>query len=445
MEFEVYDNYSYVFQFERNWNESSFREYCKDNWHHPLIFSLIYLILIFSLQRRMKHREEFKLRIPLTMWSTILALFSVAGAIRSLPEFIVAVKEKGFQYSVCIPGYSGSVPGFWGSLFTISKVLEFGDTLFIVLRKKTLIFLHWYHHITVVINVYLMHGEHAAAGKWYYVMNYVVHSFMYSYYALKAMQIYVPKQISLLITSMQLLQMIMGCIINIMIFVYKSKGEFCQQSDMNLVLSSLMYVSYLILFADFFCKSYIRPRVSKRIKTDYKFKHTCMGNFYSYKFKHTCMGNFYSYKFKHTCLCSFYSYKFKHTCMGNFYSYKFKHTCMGNFYSYKFKHTFMGNFYSYKFKHTCMGNFLSYKFKHTCIGNFLSYKFKHTCMGNFLSYKFKHTCMGNFLSYKFKHTCMGNFLSYKFKHTCLCTFYSYKFKHTCLCSFYSYKFKHMFM
>ena len=34
--------------------------------------------------------------------------------------------------------------GYWTFMFALSKVPELGDTLFIVLRKQPLIFLHWY-------------------------------------------------------------------------------------------------------------------------------------------------------------------------------------------------------------------------------------------------------------------------------------------------------------
>lgn len=36
------------------------------------------------------------------------------------------------------------VCAFWGWLFTLSKMVELGDTIFIVVRKQELIFLHWY-------------------------------------------------------------------------------------------------------------------------------------------------------------------------------------------------------------------------------------------------------------------------------------------------------------
>ena len=45
---------------------------------------------------------------------------------------------------------SGSC-GLWVALFIYSKVPELIDTLFLILRSREVIFLHWYHHITVLL------------------------------------------------------------------------------------------------------------------------------------------------------------------------------------------------------------------------------------------------------------------------------------------------------
>ena len=45
-----------------------------------------------------------------------------------------------------------------------SKLPELGDTIFIVLRKQRLIFLHWYHHITVFVYCWYSYGHPVATG-----------------------------------------------------------------------------------------------------------------------------------------------------------------------------------------------------------------------------------------------------------------------------------------
>lgn len=75
----------------------------------------------------------------------------------------------------------------WGWIFAMSKLIEFGDTAFIVLRKSPLPFLHWYHHITVFIYTwYALTPEPSALSTWFGSMNYIVHTAMYTYYAFRA-------------------------------------------------------------------------------------------------------------------------------------------------------------------------------------------------------------------------------------------------------------------
>ena len=52
-------------------------------------------------------------------------------------------------------------------------------------------------------------------------MNYGVHAFMYSYYALRAARFSVPKPFAMTITVLQILQMVMGVGIGVFIYFLK--------------------------------------------------------------------------------------------------------------------------------------------------------------------------------------------------------------------------------
>lgn len=232
----------------------------EENWRSVCAWaSGIYMLLIFGGQTYMAHRPAFDLRGPLTGWSMFLAMFSIMGATRTLPEFMHTLYTHGFYHSLCIPSFieNDRVSGFWTWMFVLSKVPELGDTIFIVLRKQKLIFLHWYHHITVLIYCWYSFSQYTAPARWFVVMNFIVHSIMYTYYAFRALRYRVPKIIAMVITSLQLIQMIIGCAVNYMAFNYKQNGMQCGVSDTNLKLSLLMYCSYFVLFARFFYNAYV--------------------------------------------------------------------------------------------------------------------------------------------------------------------------------------------
>lgn len=128
--------------------------------------------------------------------------------------------------------------------------------MFIVLRKQKLIFLHWYHHITVLLYTWYTYKDTVAGGGWFMTMNYTVHAFMYSYYTLRAAGIHVPRLCAMFITMTQILQMVMGTLVNVLVYKWMQDGT-CASTMENIFWSTLMYTSYLMLFCSFFYKAYM--------------------------------------------------------------------------------------------------------------------------------------------------------------------------------------------
>lgn len=137
----------FAFDFEKNFSRDYHRQWMFDNWHISIYICLTYVVVIFSGRYFMSKREPFSLRTPMACWNFGLAIFSLFGTIRCLPEFIHILKNEGLTASYCSSSYYRDVRlTLWYWLFVWSKVVEFGDTVFIILRKQKLIFLHWIHH-----------------------------------------------------------------------------------------------------------------------------------------------------------------------------------------------------------------------------------------------------------------------------------------------------------
>ena len=254
-------NYSFAFGFEHAFESREYVEkhksWMQQNWTSSITISVVYMLLIVIGRQVMQNRQKFDLRKPLILWNIMLAVFSIFGAVRTLPEFFHSIFNRGVVYSICSNDGGYGVNGFWVYMFIMSKLPELVDTVFIVLRKQELIFLHYYHHATVLIYCWYSYQHFASSGRWFMSMNYVVHSIMYSYYALKAMRINVPRQIALLITTGQISQMVAGIFVNYIAWQTKKSGQSCAIPDDNIKYSFLMYLSYFALFAHFFAYAYI--------------------------------------------------------------------------------------------------------------------------------------------------------------------------------------------
>nr|XP_057925267.1 elongation of very long chain fatty acids protein 6-like [Doryrhamphus excisus] len=247
-----------MMDFERTFDERSALRWMQDNWSKAFVLCGIYAALVFGGRRWMTERPKLSLRVPLMLWSLSLAIFSVLGTLRTGSYMLHILGSGGFQRSVCDSGfYSAPLTKFWAYAFVISKAPELGDTLFIVLRKQRLIFLHWYHHITVLLYSCYSYKDQVAGGVWFITINYAVHSVMYSYYAARAAGLRVPRSFAMIITAAQTAQMAAG--LTVLGLAYRWMDDVhCPTHVHNIAWGSLMYLSYLVLFAVFFYDSYLR-------------------------------------------------------------------------------------------------------------------------------------------------------------------------------------------
>ena len=154
-------------------------------------------------------------------------------------------------------------------LFIYSKIPELLDTAFLTFQKKPVIFLHWFHHVTVLLYCWHAYHHQVSSGLWFASMNYCVHSIMYFYYFImifpspktvrKAAQAVAP-----LITTIQILQMVGGIIVTAT-GAYQSiyNPHVCKINAANYKMGLAMYGSYFALFVALFADKFLKPKKLK--------------------------------------------------------------------------------------------------------------------------------------------------------------------------------------
>lgn len=211
--------------------------------------------------------------MPLAIWNALLCIFSFIGMCRTVPYLFAFILTKPYEDTVCsapMETWGVGTTGFWVMLFIFSKTPELGDTLFIVLRKKPLIFLHWYHHVTVLLFCWNAYATAAGSGLYFVAMNYTVHALMYGYYCLQALNLCPKSFPPALITLAQIAQMLVGTGVCVSAWYFKffgSSGTMCHNDMTNLLAGAAMYGSYLYLFVEFAVCRYVRGGGGKKAAT----------------------------------------------------------------------------------------------------------------------------------------------------------------------------------
>jgi len=255
------------FAWEKNFDTIVGSDYCKANNWIPVACVSLYGVIIFCGQYLMRDRKPLDLRLVLAAWNLFLSLFSFCGMVRVAPHLFYNIYAFGFEETLCRPAvgmYGCGASGLWVQLFILSKIPELFDTVFIVFRKKKLSFLHWYHHLTVLLFCWHSYVTESPSGIYFAAMNYAVHSLMYGYYFLMAVKM-LPKWFPPgIVTIAQISQMVVGVALTVISGQLFRSPRTCDVKLENLVAGGVMYASYFLLFIHFaFERYYLGPQRKK--------------------------------------------------------------------------------------------------------------------------------------------------------------------------------------
>ncbi|KAK1404500.1 GNS1/SUR4 membrane protein family [Heracleum sosnowskyi] len=146
---------------------------------------------------------------------------------------------------------------FWANVFYFSKILEFIDTLLIILGgrndRRRLSFLHVYHHTVVVVMCYVWLATRQSLFPVALVTNAGVHVIMYSYYLLCGLG--KRPWWKRAVTDCQIVQFVFSfCMSGVMLYYHFYSGGCC--GIWGWCFNAVFNASLLALFLNFHSKNY---------------------------------------------------------------------------------------------------------------------------------------------------------------------------------------------
>jgi len=227
--------------------------------HYPVCTVVAYCIGIPLFQKWMENRTSPSLKWTLVLHNLFLCVASGFLAVLMFCKILAFHQSENLPWFEVLCGLTfGQQRGlmtllhYWNHLL---KYYELVDTLFLVLKKKPINFLHAYHHPATLVLTWTQITD-AIGIQWMVIwLNLCVHTVMYFYYGLAAMNIQMPfKQLVTVFQIVQFLLDLLACYIgyaNVLLGYYRCVGT----SRAGFV-GCFILTSYLYLFLDFYNDTY---------------------------------------------------------------------------------------------------------------------------------------------------------------------------------------------
>lgn len=200
--------------------------------------------------------KSLPFRVIALVHNILLCIYSFWAASNVIPMAMRHLTRNGSDSLYCGHGLWDEGLGYFGFLFYLSKYWELLDTALLIWKQKTPSFLQVYHHAVTIICGYMLQVSHSSVTFLFVGMNGTVHTVMYAYYAMTVLGFRFGAKN--LITTMQLIQFVIGIILALPIF-WLQEGTCATEAQRIAVGSIIVHAAILtFLFGQFYIREYVR-------------------------------------------------------------------------------------------------------------------------------------------------------------------------------------------
>lgn len=235
---------------------------------------VIYLSTIFGTRELMKDRPAFKFARLFQIHNLLLSSASGLLLALMLQEIVPVMYNHGLFYAICnINSWTPRMETYY-IINYLFKYWELLDTMFLVVKKKPLAFLHVYHHAATAVLCYTQLNGKTSISWIVITLNLFVHVIMYYYYWATAAgyKIWWKRYVTVLQITQFVIDLGMVYFGTYSHFAYKFashvlpyKGD-CAGSEYAALQGCAILSSYLVLFISFYRKTYKKASEKREIQ-----------------------------------------------------------------------------------------------------------------------------------------------------------------------------------